>query len=380
MKKILLLYASYGTGHRSICNYINDYFKSSGKFVVKEIDLIKYSMPIIGNMSKKMFESLILNHPYLWDLIYNTFDNKVNSTVSNKISLKLFENKRIKQEIIDYNPDVVISTHFMGSSLISKYNKKEYIDTKLITIVTDYKAHNFWFTNAKSEDAIIVTSIDEKINLILKGVQASKIKTYGMPIRKDYINNNYKPNVVRKKLNIKNENRTCLFYGGGGCGQSSSYLFLKELIELDENLNIIFVAGKNEKLRRNVDALKENSGSKNLIVKGFISNAPELLSICDFVITKPGGVTVTECLYNHKPMVLLKTVGGQEKGNCNYLVRKGYAKSVKNPNQIKECVKNLIDNFSELDKMNKRIEKIEDKKPMEKLFDLVCNMIGDANE
>lgn len=374
-KRLLLLYASYGTGHRSVCNYIEKYFKESGKYEVKSIDLLHYSMPIIGSLSKKFFERLILKHPYLWDGMYNFFDNKVNSSVSNKISLTVFDNKKNRKEITEFDPDICISTHFMGSALVSKYNKKELINSKLVTIVTDYKAHEFWLRNNKGEDAIIVSSLDEKLNLILKGINPRKIKTFGIPISKEYIENIYDHNEVRKKLNVPENEELCLFYGGGGCGQTTSIPFIKELLNQDLKLNILFVSGNNHELEDKVKKLVKRYNNHRVKVYGFITNGAELLTACDYVITKPGGVTVTECLVNHKPMILLKTVGGQEKGNCNFLTRKGYAKSIKNPQQLSDVVKFLLKDPSEIKRMQQRMEQLENKKPMENLYALANNLV-----
>ena len=36
---------------------------------------------------------------------------------------RLFDNDKLRSEIVDFNPDIVISTHFAGSNITSYYNK-----------------------------------------------------------------------------------------------------------------------------------------------------------------------------------------------------------------------------------------------------------------
>jgi processive 1,2-diacylglycerol beta-glucosyltransferase len=49
------------------------------------------------------------------------------------------------------------------------------------------------------------------------------------------------------------------------------------------------------------------------------------MSAADLVITKPGGLTVSECLARHKPMLLVSPIPGQEERNADYLLEAGAA-------------------------------------------------------
>ena len=151
--KILLLYCMYGNGHRAIAEYIEKYFKEQDPNIeIMAIDLLKYALPILGKASQKATDFFLLRFPMGWSFIYDLFDNKLNSTYATKISLNLFNNKRMKKVITDFDPDLVISTHFYGSSLIDYYNRKGITNTKLITVVTDYETQAMWLKGYKNED------------------------------------------------------------------------------------------------------------------------------------------------------------------------------------------------------------------------------------
>ena len=51
-KKILIIYASYGSGHKTVANYLYDYFLSTNKYDIRIIDILDYEN-IIGKISKK---------------------------------------------------------------------------------------------------------------------------------------------------------------------------------------------------------------------------------------------------------------------------------------------------------------------------------------
>ena len=128
-KKILITYAMYGNGHRAVAEYIEKYFKKQDpELEILAIDLLKYSMPILGSLSQKVTDFFLLKFPTGWSTIYNIFDHKISSEVANYMTSGLFRNKRMKKVITEFNPDLTISTHFFGSSLIDLYNRKGYIN------------------------------------------------------------------------------------------------------------------------------------------------------------------------------------------------------------------------------------------------------------
>lgn len=369
-KRILIPYATYGSGHKTIANYIKDYFEQNGEYECLTIDLINYSFPIIGTFSKKVTENLMTKLPSIWSLIYFVFDNKISSYVSGKINIKLLDNKKLRNDIIEFNPDITIATHFFGSDIINYYNKKGYTDSKLVTVVTDYKSHDFWLNNIKETDAIIVSSFEERLNLIKKGFKNKQIYTSGIPICMDTLNNLKVDNLL-KKYKCNNNKLNILFFVGGGNGALINLVYFKELLKNNYDVNILFVAGRNKEAERKAKEYVKRYKNKNVKIFGFVSNINELYKISDIVITKPGGAQITECILFNKPMILIKSNGGQEIYNRKYLTRNGYAKWARTKNVFNKEINLLINDDKERYKMIKKISKIKQEKSIEKLFKIV---------
>ena len=182
-KKILILYASYGTGHKKIAEYIATYFKNKNKNLdICTLDIITYSMKRVGKWSQKTNSFLMLKMPVIHDLFYRFFNHKYLVNLGTSGSLVLFKNKRMAEKIGGFDPDICIATHFFGSSLVSYYNQKGLINSKLITVVTDYETHEFWIKDANYDDYIVVGNKDEERQLVKKGIDKKKIKPFGIPI------------------------------------------------------------------------------------------------------------------------------------------------------------------------------------------------------
>lgn len=369
MKKILILYATYGSGHKTIAEYIKRYFEESGQYECLAIDLINYSIPVIGTLSKKTSEFLMTRLPSIWSLIYFSFNNKISAYISGNVSSGIFRNKKLQKIISEFNPDVTIATHFYGTDLISKYNKDKITNSKIVTIITDYHAHNFWITHLKEIDAIIVSNWEEKFYLLRKGFKYNQVYTSGIPILPNF-GDNLDKEKIKRKLKINNDKKTVLFFVGGGNGAMFNLIYFKEILKNEYDCNVLFVSGKNKMAYRKAHEYVKRYDSKNVKVFGFVTNVNELYTISDFVVTKPGGAQVTECLFFNKPMLLVKSNGGQEVANRNYLCRKGYAKKAWSKRKFNKCFELMLDD-KKLNKMIKSIDEIDYKLSMKKLFDIV---------
>lgn len=368
-KRILIPYATYGSGHKAIAMYIKKYFEESGNYECETIDLITYSMPIIGNLSKKINEILMTKFPSLWSLIYFSFDNKLSAYISGKISIKVFDNKNMRKKIADFDPDITIATHFFGNEIISEYNKKGLTNSKLVTVVTDYKPHDCWTNSQKYIDAIIVSSIDERISLLKKGFKNRQIHTTGIPILPEKCK--LDKSKLIKKFKINPNKKTVLFFAGGGNGALVNLIYFKEILKNNYDCNILFIGGKNKRAYEKAEEYVKRYNNKNTHIYGFVNNVNEFYSISDFVVTKPGGAQVTECLYFEKPMLLIKSNGGQEIENRRFLCKSGYAKSAKTPSSFNKYFKDMLENDKVLGNMKNKISKIDQSKSMEKLYKIV---------
>ncbi|HAB66121.1 MAG TPA: hypothetical protein DCE23_02015 [Firmicutes bacterium] len=374
-KRILLTYAMYGNGHRAIAQYIESYFKQQDpELEILAIDLLKYSTPILGGVSQKVTDFFLLKFPTGWSFIYNLFDTKISSAIANQTSLSLFKNKKMKKVIEDFNPDLTISTHFFGSSLIDYYNRKGVIHSKLITVVTDYEAHSLWLKGYKREQAIVVGDKDEVNYLIKKGVEKSKIKPIGIPIN-PIVNSDFDVIKATKKYGFTGERPICLFFGGGGNGGTLSLPYIRKIIKSNLNIDFIYVAGKNQDSKEKVDKWIADYNAKNIKTLGYVNNVPELLQICDFVVSKPGGAQSTESLYFKKPIIMINCSGGQEVANYRYFVKNGYGRHFRTLYMFNKFIKKISDDPSVIEKMKQNMAKNKNDKAMEKLYDIAVKIM-----
>ncbi len=369
-KKILIIYATYGSGHKAIAKYIEKYFlNKNNDLEIKSIDLLDYSDSLGGKLGKRISENLMLHHPFIWDLVYKSSDHKYTCAFSSKVILKPFKNKKLEKDISTFNPDLTIATHFYGASIITDFNKKGLTKSKIISIVTDYEAHEMWLKTFKEQNYLVVSSKDERRELIKEGYQKDKIKPYGIPIFPAMEELSEKDGFF-KKLGLDSHNLTCVCFAGGGNGSTATLPYIKNILKANKDINLIIISGKNKKAYDQIKNYINKYNVKNTLLYGFVNNVPELLKMSDFVITKPGGAQTTECLYFRKPMLLIKSSGGQENANIKYFTRKGFAKRFRTPRGLVRFYKNIDKDNRELIRMKNKLSKTDNHLAMKKIYEL----------
>ena len=368
-KKILITYASYGSGHKTVANYIYEYFKEHGDYDLKIVDVMDYAS-LIGKINLKLFNMIFKFQFSLPATIgYELSDNKI-VTAPYKIYTKACLNKQLQKDFLEYNPDLLIATHFFGGIMMGSINKKYHTKTKIITIITDYCSNCMWIQNHKYEDYIIVSNEIVKKEVLKFGVDEKKICPFGIPLSSKFKVTDDKEK-IKLKYNIKNNKPIILFFGGGSMGSNFTYNYLKGLLKLKLDVNIIFVAGKNVELQNKVNDLVIKENTPNITVLGFTNDVSNLLNIATLVITKPGGLSVTEALEMKTPMILIPGNGGQENYNANFVTKNKFGLRVRTPFQLSRVMKKINNNPEIVQNMYNNLKNQEENKSIEKLFNLV---------
>ena len=319
---ILLFYASYGSGHLSAATAIEQYIRENYPDAkTLKIDCVEYINKSINKISTSAYKSIILKTPVLWGQVYKLLKN---DTI---LDITQFSNRFMAKKIFtlfeDFEPDLVISCHPLGGQITSFLKSHKKTNCELATVMTDFASHKQWLIGKDYTDYFFVSNIEMKTSLISEGIYPNKIYVSGIPISPNFYKNYNKENIY-KSLNIEKNKKNIIFFGGGSLGLSSSsniQAILTSLLQAtDESYQIIIISGKNQKLYNDFQKTINNTYHKSQIkLIDFTTELPELLPITSFVITKPGGLTITECISTNVPIILINPIPGQEKENAQYI-------------------------------------------------------------
>lgn len=355
MEKVIVFYASYGGGHLSAARSIKENIETNYKNVeVKLIDCMEYVNKVVNKVTTKAYSEMAKKAPRTWGKVY--WDSQKGplahiSTASNKVlSLKL--NKLLK----DFEPDLIISTHPFATQMCAYLKKLGKLDAKIATVMTDYAPHDQWLVLNEYVDYYFVSHEGMKIKLHEKGIPNEKIFATGIPLSNKFLLK-YDKSKILESFGLSPDKKTVLFFGGGefGLGKTHTYKIFKSFVENSNNIQIVAISGKNQKMKENFESLVEDLDKKDSVkILEYTNQVPELMSISDLVVTKPGGLTTTESLASGLPIVVINPIPGQEEENATYLENNKVAIWIRKNDNVEQILNDLFSNPSKMREMKIR--------------------------
>lgn len=173
----------------------------------------------------------------------------------------------------------------------------------------------------ENTDYFFVAHDKMKEYLISKNIPKSKIFATGIPISSRFIKE-YDKKSILSEFELQDNKKTILFFGGGefGLGKTRTIQIFEDLVKNFHDIQVIAIAGKNPKMKASFEEIVLNYNKQsNIKILEYTNRVPELMSISDLVISKPGGLTTSESLACGLPMIIINPIPGQEEENAEFL-------------------------------------------------------------
>lgn len=325
-EKVLILYAPCGAGHKMAAKALADYFSRQAGISVEMKDILDFAPAWYRFIYRDGYYLLIKKFPKLWSLLYQSteldYKNNILVRLARKIENSFFGSFYRYLELI--KPTELITTHFLPISVLK--NKKR--DFKFSVVVTDYYPHTLWISS--QVDEYFVASSQVKQLLQQKGIREEDITITGIPVK----------SMAMGEPDCKHDLFTVLILSGaGGVGDLSA--IIKGLEKLAGKIQVIVNTGLNQKLQAKLAAAAKKS-ALTIKVIGFTDKIYEYYSMSDAVITKPGGLTVTECLTFGLPLLMINAIPGQEEENARFVEANKAGIMVKDVKQIPAIISSWL--------------------------------------
>ncbi len=346
-KKVYILTVPAGTGHLRAADALKKAFtKLYPAWDVKIIDVLDYTNTWFKKFYPNSYVGVINKVPEFWGLLYRKTNTK---KVSGKIAqVQHIFNKinavRLIRYLKKYPPDLAICTHFLPAEILSSRKISKKIDFPWVCAITDFELHTFWVY--PDADLYVVATEHTKFQLTKNGILSDKILPTGIPIDPVFAQKKSK-NILMKEFGLKIKTRTILVMSGGFAIDSIENI-VNQLQKIKSELQIIVVTGKNKELEKKLKKIKFIKPTK---VFGFVNNIDELLTICDLLVSKSGGLTTSEALAKGVPMVVVNPIPGNEERNSDYLLENGAAIRVSKIDDIGFKIQSILKAEGKLDIM-----------------------------
>jgi processive 1,2-diacylglycerol beta-glucosyltransferase len=318
--KILILHASCGGGHKSAARALAKAFAKSGRETITSDALDGMSSPF-RSFYTGSFESSVSHAPGLYGAVFTITRGLDRSPVFR--AARGFVNKAnglaLARTIRRAQPAAVVCTHFLPLEVALRERAAGRLDAPIYAVVTDYCTHGFW--RQPDADLTFCPPGRAEFDLLEGDVPAEKIVRAGIPID-EVFGEDYDLATAKQRAGLPAERPTVVLLGGG-MGMGPVVPVLRETARaLRGEAELVVVCGKNEELLAEATAAAKQLDAP-VRVRGFVDPIVDLLRGADVVVTKPGGLTTSECLALGKPLVFYEAAPGQESANVRYAVDRG---------------------------------------------------------
>jgi len=317
MAKVLLIHASLGAGHRRAAQALQEVLQKKG--VESELqDLLTFLPGPLSSFYPWAYNFMIHDARGLWKAFYTVTDRPSSVYAPAKSVLERWQFTKLRHYLQSARFTHIVSTHFTPAALLTDWKADSQIDARVFSVVTDHIAHRCWKRNGL--DHYFVTTEQVCRQLTASGVPQSKITISGIPVSLAFSAPRDK-NGARAMWSCAPEDQVLLVLCSGISLRKTIQL-LNELKSVHPELRLLVSTGSDAAKEEQIKSLFPE---KKITIFGFSTKIAEMMQASDFILTKPGGLIVSEALAMGVPQLLFSPIPGQEEANANYAVGNGAA-------------------------------------------------------
>ncbi|MGG1879522.1 glycosyltransferase [Paenibacillus cisolokensis] len=318
---ILILTGSLGEGHNQASKAIVESAKRNYPHLsVKVVDYMELTHPKLHTAGQYFFVQWMKHFPSVYGYLFQkTRDDSGLIQLLRRLSS--FNLHKISDLLEEVKPAVIVSTFPPAAAAVAMLKAMGLTSVPTATVITDHTDHSYWI-HSHTDHYMVGSEVVQKA-LLNKGIPASKISVTGIPVHPVF-SQPVNRHALRRQYGLTSRHRVVLIMGGG------EGMIDKEVTELinsgaySSDIRFIIICGRNVKLYH---LLQEELGEHpQTRIMGYVDRMHELMAVADLIVTKAGGLTVSEALTMERPMLLFKPLPGQEQDNADYLVGIGVAR------------------------------------------------------
>ena len=316
MKRILLLYASVGMGHQSAALALARAFEQLPNTSVMVEDTLRQSLPLFRRGYAGIYLRISDKAPDFWSFFYARTD-RPSGLVAGARALSTSVGVRGLPALLEHaRPDAIICTHFLPIEALALMRRDV---SPIYCVLTDYHAHQFWA--CPSVARYFVPTDATRSEMVAAGAPAERVYVSGIPID-PAIGAPADRETARRQIGLPADRPVVALLGSGLPIERVRAIALALPAELRQPTTVVVATGRNRALAERLADLEQAAGGA-LRVLGPQPSLDPLIVASDLVLSKAGGLTVSEVLARGVPLLLPMPMAGQERWNADYVIGAG---------------------------------------------------------
>ncbi|MCW5851926.1 MAG: glycosyltransferase [Anaerolineae bacterium] len=319
-KRVMILTASVGSGHNIAAGVLESYFGQAPDVeTVQVLDVLKLTSDLYRRLQDDAYFTMVSAAPWLVGMGYDLNDPpfRAPELLSPWDQLNTIE---VVRAIEAYQPDVVVSTHWLPARLVSLLLTRRTLRATLSVITTDYDFQGLWLSTPFNR--FFVARDETRAYMIDIGLPADRITVSGIPV-KAVFSQAVERDAVLARYTLRPD-VPLLLISAGAAGGAYTRAIVAQTLRMRHEFQAVVVCGRNKQLKDEITALVARHADRYRVV-GYTTDMPDLMRVATLFIGKPGGLSSSECMAAGLPMVLINPIPGQEVRNSDFLLEEGAA-------------------------------------------------------
>lgn len=333
---MVLLEASYGGGHaHAAAALAASLAELAPSLRVERVDVFDRISPALNEATRYAYIQCLIHVPLLWREVYERTRH-----VPPDSPWQLLDRaaaRRVGRFLAGKRPRAVVATHPGPARLAGALRAAGQLDAPVFAVVTDYVVHGLWAH--PGADWYLVGHEAVRDGLTARGIDPARVAVTGIPIHPRFGRPADRER-LRRAWQLGPEPVVLFMAGSAGLVRGMEDA-CRALVQAQGRFQLLVVAGRDGVLERRLRAAVAGA-ARPARVLGFVDRVDELMSLADLLLSKAGGLTVSEALAKGLPMVIYRPIPGQEEGNAAFLVAHGAARVTREPQELVAQVQHLL--------------------------------------
>ena len=349
--RVMVLTLSFGSGHvRAAKTIAYELLRQMPDAAIGVMDALAQARSLFHAGYVWPYWALVRYAPGGWDQLFSRRLKHIHRRTAPQWAFQ-FGCPHAFKAIVEFEPDSIVATEVAACEIAVIAKRKGLTRARIVDVITDYEAEPVW---AQPEvDTYAVGDRYVANQLVSWGAPRDKIHISGIPTAPAFFMSQDKQ-MMRTRYEL-NDTAPIVLLMGGGMGPTHMDEVAAALLESEQPIQIVALTGNDKRARYRLGRL-QSSPSASLRVLGWTDDVPALMQLASAVITKPGGLTISEAAASALPLVLFDAIPGPERRNAQRVAEAGAGIWTNGPHQAAGAAMQLLRNEETRQRMSARVK------------------------
>ena len=316
--RILVLTLSFGWGHvRAARTIATELLAQAPNAEVCVVDALASPRFLFHAGYVWPYWAMLRYAPALWDWFFNRRLTRKHRRTAPGWAFR-FGCPQVFEAIRDFQPDTIVATEVAACEMAASAKRRGLTDARILNVLTDYESEPVWVQPEVDRYAVGDKYVADQ--LAAWGAAPEKISVCGIPTAPSFLVP-HDARSTRAKYELSAIAPVVLIMGGG-MGPTHMDEVAAALLESGTPMQIVAITGHDARARRRLERL-QSVPLTPLHALGWTDDVPSLMQLASVLITKPGGLTISEAAVSALPLVMFDAIPGPEYRNAQRIAATG---------------------------------------------------------